>query len=339
MNHSISVIAETAWHHEGDYDFMHTLVSLLAQKTKCDFIKFHVTLDLDLYMAPDHPGYSTIKTWMLSPEQWKPLIELAQAYHKQQMFLVNEVKALEMVLPYKPRLIELHSVSLTDLDLLHAVRANLEDWQIIVLGVGGTRITDIDNIISFLNTSNVLLMHGFQNYPTVIENINFAKIRRMMRLYPEFMHGYADHTGWDHPDTVLVTLLGAALGMDFVEKHVSHRYGEERCDWNAAISIDMFNELVDKLQLLAEANGDALLALNPGERSYSQMGPMRKVPVAKQGIEQGEALSCDKFAYQRVDGTTDLGLEDILKLHDSIATRPIVAGSILVKDDIGRQGT
>jgi len=335
MSDKTNVIAETAWHHEGDYDFMHELITLLAQKTKCDFIKFHVTLDCDRYMGSSHPGYKQLKKWMLSPAQWKSLIDLAQSHDKQQMFLVNDVESLEMVLSYRPQLIELHSVSLTDLSLLDAVKSNLDEWQTIVLGVGGTRITDIDNIVSFLNRSNLLLMHGFQNYPTVIESINFNKVRSVMRLYPEFKHGYADHTAWDHPDTILVTLFGAALGVDYIEKHVSHKYGTERCDWNAAISIDMFNELIAKIDLLEKANGNGRLALNPGERAYSQMGHMRKVPVARQCINRGEKLSHEKFTYLRVDGTTDLSLEDILGMNDKSAARRIAAGDIFMRDDLG----
>ena len=43
------LIAETAWHHEGDYDFMKNLVTSICKLSKADIVKFHITLDLDEY--------------------------------------------------------------------------------------------------------------------------------------------------------------------------------------------------------------------------------------------------------------------------------------------------
>ena len=46
----MNLIAETAWHHDGDFDFFKDLVTTIANETKADYIKFHVTLEVDEYM-------------------------------------------------------------------------------------------------------------------------------------------------------------------------------------------------------------------------------------------------------------------------------------------------
>ena len=40
----MKLIAETAWHHDGDYKFFKNLVQQICNKTKADYIKFHLTL-------------------------------------------------------------------------------------------------------------------------------------------------------------------------------------------------------------------------------------------------------------------------------------------------------
>ena len=64
----IKLIAETAWHHEGDYGFMKNLVTSICELSKADIVKLHITLDLDEYMNKDHAAYETLKSWVFSPK-------------------------------------------------------------------------------------------------------------------------------------------------------------------------------------------------------------------------------------------------------------------------------
>ena len=54
----MKLIAETAWHHEGDYEFMKNLVTEISSKTEADIVKLHITLDFDEYMDSSHDAYS-----------------------------------------------------------------------------------------------------------------------------------------------------------------------------------------------------------------------------------------------------------------------------------------
>ena len=61
----MKLIAETAWHHEGDYKFMKNLVTEISTKTKADIVKMHITLDFEEYMDPSHEAYSLLKPWLI----------------------------------------------------------------------------------------------------------------------------------------------------------------------------------------------------------------------------------------------------------------------------------
>ena len=50
----MKLIAETAWHHEGDFTFMTDLVSNISNNTHADIIKMHITLNFDEYMDQNH---------------------------------------------------------------------------------------------------------------------------------------------------------------------------------------------------------------------------------------------------------------------------------------------
>ena len=71
----MKLIAETAWHHDGDFDFMLKLIDRLVNETKTDLIKLHLTLDLDEYMMKDHLGYDFLKKRLFSEKQWEMIIQ------------------------------------------------------------------------------------------------------------------------------------------------------------------------------------------------------------------------------------------------------------------------
>ena len=252
----MNLIAETAWHHQGDYGFMKNLVSEIATKTEANIIKMHITLDFDEYMDSSHDAYALLKPWLFNKEQWIELIEIARINGKKIMLLLNDIEAIKFGLSFSPEYVEIHSTCLNDVFMLDELKKGLSPSTKVVLGVGGTSIDEIDHAIHYLKHSNILLMFGFQNYPTVYEDVNLNKIRRIMKLFDNFEYGYADHTAWDSVHNELVTLLGAASGMTYIEKHVTTNYGENRIDWPAAISIDMFNNLHKKIKVL-----DGLMAM------------------------------------------------------------------------------
>jgi len=244
--------------------------------------------------------------WILNRDRWNKIIEIIISGDKELMLLFNDTKAVEFGMAFNPTHVEIHSVCLNDINLLDALKQHLTRETKVVLGVGGSSLYEIENAINTLRHRNVVLMFGFQNFPTKYENINFAKMRKIMKLFPEFQFGYADHTAWNEPNNILITLLGVALGMDYVEKHVTIAYGEERIDWSAAVSIDMFNKIREKMDLIEACNGDGLLRLNKGEQDYSIFGPMKKAAVLTKDLKAGQELERDMLAFRRTGQISDL---------------------------------
>lgn len=331
----MNLIAETAWHHDGDFDFFKNLVSTISEKTSADFIKFHVTLDLDEYMHIDHPGYEWATERLFSENQWDEIFQIALSKNKKLMLLFNDTKAISFGMKYNPELVEIHSVCLNDIKLLnHLKKEILPKNTEVVLGVGGTDLYEIENAISIIGSENIILMHGFQNYPTKYSDINFSKIRKIMDLYPLYKHGYADHTAWDNKNNVLITLLGAAIGMDFIEKHVTTHVGEGRTDWQAAISLEKFIEIEEKIEVLTILKGDGLLKMNSGEKSYSAFGAMKKAAILNKNVCKGKELELSDVDFKRTAQSSDLSQLDVINSIGKFFAKDLSKDYCINKEDL-----
>jgi N,N'-diacetyllegionaminate synthase len=330
----MNLIAETAWHHDGDFEFFKQLVTSIAQNTNADYIKYHITLDVDEYIYKDHPGYEWVKKNIFTEAQWAEVINIGLQYNKKPMLLFNDTKAIDFGMQFSPDLVEIHSVCLNDVFLLQHLKSKLEITTKVVLGVGGTDIYEVENAIELIESSNIALMHGFQNYPTKYEDINFSKIRRIIQMYPQYQHGYADHTAWDNEHNALITLTGAALGVNYIEKHVTIATGKGRTDWQAAISIDSFNKITDLLKIVSAANGDGFLKMNAGEKAYSTFGMMKKAAIANIKLNKGDVLKYDDFSFKRTGQHSDLSQLEIINSIGKEIGNDIEAHNCINKKDI-----
>ncbi|WP_440681197.1 N-acetylneuraminate synthase family protein [Candidatus Pelagibacter sp. HIMB1623] len=325
----MKLIAETAWHHEGDFLFMKNLINEITSKTSADIIKMHITLNFDEYMDSSHKLYKKLKSMIFNNYQWKELISIAREGNKEIMLLLNDTNAIEFGLSLNPEYVEIHSVCLNDLFMLEKLKKNIQKETKIVLGVGGSSIQEIENAIKFLNHSNIILMFGFQNYPTIYEDVNLNKIKKIMKFFPKFEYGYADHTSWNNENNELITLLGAASGMKYIEKHVTTHYGENRIDWSAAISIKMFNDLSNKIKILKELNGSGLIDMNESEKKYSIFGPMKKAAILNQNIKKGDLFLKDMIKFSRTNEISDMSQLDVIQSFGKKISRDLKEGTVL----------
>ena len=180
-----------------------------------------------------------------------------------------------------------------------------------MLGVGGSTLDEIENAVNIFSNRETILMFGFQNYPTSYSDVNLKKILKIQSMYNKCLFGYADHTAWNSDDNELISLLVAANNMDYVEKHVTYKYGEERTDFSAAVSIDMFNSLSKKLEKLESLKGNGSTDLNDAEKNYSIYGPYKMAGIAKKNIGKGQVLMSEDIYFSRINKKTSMSQVDL----------------------------
>ena len=327
----IKLIGETAWHHEGDFQFMNNLVDQLINSA-VDIIKVHVTIDFEEYMTKEHEHYDLLKGYLLSESDWIHILGKIKNSDKELMVLVNDRKAIDLAKQFDPKYYEVHAVCLNDYHLLNHISSAINPDDHIVFGIGGSTIEEIQNAIEYVRSNNIILFYGFQNYPTEYALINFQKLRKYIMMFPEYKFGYADHTGWDHDYNELVTLFGAAMGVEYIEKHVTAEFGEKRTDYSAAISFEMLENLKNKLNILEECIGDGKFELNPGEIAYSEIGPLKKAPLLSKDVSMGDRLTWDDIVFKRTKGKSNIKQDQVKFFINKTFKKNLKKGHILTTD-------
>lgn len=318
------LIAECAYSHEGNIKYLRTSIQRISETRCVSAIKFHILLDITTYMAPDHDIYEKIQDWLFNAEKWEELINFANNLGLDVIVLADDLASLSFLRSIDERLlaIEIHACSLNDIKMLNEV----SKFSIpIVLGIGGSTIEEISFAIDYLKKkgkSDILLMYGFQNFPTKYEYINLKKMKRI-KEYFNLPIGYADHTLWDNENHELITISGFLFGANIIEKHFVLEKGKKRVDYESAVSAEDFCSLYEKLNIIKKAEGNGEFELNKYEKEYGKIGPMKKAIVAEKEIAKNEEISIENIAYKRTKKISNIMQKDLLSLLGRKANKRI----------------
>lgn len=304
------IIAETAYNHEGDYEYLVKMTKEIGD-LGIQAIKYHLLLDVSSYMVQTHPLFETIKKWMFSIEQWIKIFHIAQEYNLNIVALCDDVESLKFINEKFSDIfaIELHATSINDYHLLN--EASRFPGKVI-LGTGGSTLDEISYAIDFLRKKgkdDILLMYGFQSYPTDYAEINLKKMAKLHDLFG-LPVGYADHTSFDDPNNVIVSCMGMFFSISILEKHYTLDYGVERIDYHAAVGKDQMREIQKLMELALLVIGDGSLAMSIAEKKYGNIGPMKKAIVAGDDIDRGTLLTTDNMVFKRTEEESPLCQSD-----------------------------
>ncbi len=317
MNNNILkpyIIGEAAYNHEGDIKYLYKMIDDIAE-LKLNAIKFHILLNPESYMQKKHPLTKEIKKWIFSKNQRNEIIDYSNKKNLDVIVLCDDVESIEYILENNINItaIELHASGLDDYFLLDAVSKFNKQ---IILGVGGSTIDEINFAIDFLKNkgkNDILLMYGFQNYPTKYTDINLSKMMKIRDLF-NLPIGYADHTAFDDPNNEIISIMAAMMGINILEKHYTPDYGKERIDYHAAVGKKQMLKIKKMMKIALEVYGSNNLKMSKAEIEYGNTGPMKKAIVAKKNIKKAEKLSLDNLWFKRTIEESPIKQNQFLQL-------------------------
>ncbi|MFC0561929.1 N-acetylneuraminate synthase family protein [Halalkalibacter alkalisediminis] len=286
---SYFLYAETAFHHEGDYNYLISLIDSAAE-IGCHGIKFQILLDLNDFMSSLHPDFYKVKEWMFSSKQWIELLEYSNSKGLEIVAMPCDLTAVNLIesLPFTIKYYDIHSVSFCDKKLLSAIK---DTGKKVILGVGGRTFSEIISACDFFEKQLTTLMVGFQSYPSNLSDVMIGKIRSLKELFPELIIGYADHTLYNNDYVVKSLEYAYILGARVFEKHITLQEGIKRVDYESAVSKHKFKKMKRNLdyltQLLPEYNYKNFMFCNK-EISYRNR---QKILVALMDIRAGTKLT------------------------------------------------
>jgi len=309
------LIAECAYSYEGKIDYLKKSIKKISRINGVSAIKFHILLNMDSYMCRDHELYKKVKKWTLTPKKWQQLINYSKKLGLEVIILADDLGSMSFLKSIENKLsaVEIHACSLNDIKMLNKI----SDFNIpVILGIGGSTIEEITFAINFLKKkgkTNIILMYGFQNFPTKYKYINFKKMQKIKKLF-NLPVGYADHTSWDNEYQELITLTGFLMGAHIIEKHFVLEKGKKRIDYQSAISSKDFHSLYQKISVLQKAIGSGTTELNKYEKNYKKIGPMKKAIVANRNLEKNEKISLKNIAFKRTSQNSNIEQREIVNL-------------------------
>ena len=293
MNNRTFVIAEMANSHEGDFSMAMQIIEKVAY-SKADGIKFQ-RFTADELAVPNHENYQLYKKLEMSNQNWKDIVTHAKSKKLKVFFDVFGVKSAKSVSQLDIDGIKIHSADLSNpvlLKFLATVKIP------ILLSAAGSLPYEIHEAIRYLKKTprEIILMHGYQGYPTSINDINLSRIMELKKKF-NLPVGIMDHISGSSEFSLIIPLLAIDKGANLVEKHITLNRLKKGLDYYSALEPDEFKKLVYLIRKAESSFGESTLSLSKNEEKYRLVH--KKNSIAKKLIIKNTKLNENLFDFKR----------------------------------------
>jgi len=293
--HPTFVIAEMACGHEGKLDLAKKMIKIAAD-ANADAIKFHIESTED-YIVPQHEDYRISKKLQFTKKEWKELFQLAGKNKLLKISMPNDVPSVQIAKENKSDGYYIHSANLSDEPLVKEI-AKLR--KPIFVGTGASSLKEIEKAIKMIKSfgnKKIILMHGFQAYPTKIGDTHLRFLKWLKEKFNLHV-GFADHVDGESELCTIVPLLSVPYEAVVLEKHFTIDRKLKLIDYQSAMNPDEFKKFIKNLRLVEKAPGlYGPHKLSKDELKYRKL--VKKSIVAKRDIKKGEKITEGMVAFKR----------------------------------------
>ena len=297
---NITIIAEIAQGFEGNFEQSKLLIKAAA-KAGADAVKFQMVY-ADELSTVDYKHYSLFKELEMSDAQWESLKYYALSFGTKLIVDVFGVKSLKTAEKININTIKVHGTDVTNLGLLKAIA--ISPVKNVILGLGGAYWAEIEKAIKILKHKDLILLCGFQGYPTKTEDNHIVRMHlikeKAKSIHDNFKMGYADHPE-DEKFASTICLIAVGAGAEVIEKHLTLGKVMEMEDFESALNPDEFQAFVTQLKTGNNALGNFIeeedFGMSEAEKTYRKN--VRRDVVAQKEIKQGETLNAQNVTLKR----------------------------------------
>lgn len=166
----------------------------------------------------------------------------------------------------------------------------------ILLSTGMSTLNEIKFAIQTIikknpyHKKNLILMQCTSQYPTDFKNVNLNVLRTYENL--GFKTGFSDHTlGYE------ASSIATALGVSFIEKHITTSNNLSGPDHKASLSLENFEIFLKKIKETNEILGT--FEKKPSSLEIINKNFVRKKIIAKKEIKLGEYFTTENLTTKR----------------------------------------
>jgi sialic acid synthase SpsE len=292
------IIGEVACSHQGDFSSALRLIDAVVD-SGADCVQLQI-FDPSSNMVPKSKLFKILEKLNFSSSQWVQIINYARKYEIDLSLFVYDEPSLELAIELKPDLLKLNSSELSNPIMLKAAAKSGIPFT---LGTGSSTYQEIEKAVKIIigcGQKNLILMHGIQNFPTTLENINISKIGALKRIFGGLII-FADHTDPNLEISTWIDLLALGQGANLLEKHIILKREKNYVDSEAALEPAEFTKYVAIMKTcytaLGQPNFDILTAADLKYRQFQ-----KKSIVASESLIKGTKIDEKHVKFLRVQG-------------------------------------
>lgn len=331
----IEIIAELAQGFEGNPGLAHLLVKAAAA-AGASAAKFQLVY-ADELATPDYKYYELFKGLEMDDEVWAGL---AAACRDASIALNLDVfgsRSLALAEALGVETVKLHGTDISNLGFLGEVAGSKVPR--VMLGAGGALASEIEQALDILAGKRVIVLLGFQAYPTPDETNQIARVAELVRRWakarPQVTVGFADHAPPEQSTRYALAATALGAGASVFEKHLTLGRNMKLEDHESALNPDEFEEFSRTIRACAAAYGASSaaddFAMSEAELGYRKM--IRRHVVTARAVAAGTKLSPADLVLKR-SGASGF-ITDLEAAYGKHTKRALAANEPVLSDDLG----
>ena len=329
----VEIVAELAQGFEGCPKQAKLLVKAAA-KAGANATKFQL-IYADELATPDYEYYELFSSLEMSDDDWTNIKNLCDKYHIELILDVFGSTSLSLAEKLGIETIKLHATDINNIGFLEKLAKS--SVKRIMVGAGGAHLEEIKNAIEIVSMKQIILFHGFQGYPTPIEDNQISRMQLLKNAFSDYKNvvlGFSDHVDPTHPSSITLPSYAVGQGAVVLEKHLTLGCCMELEDHEAAMNPDQFKVFVDVIRNIELAHGHSTLendfGMSATEKQYRKN--IRRHVVTLDNLQAGKSIGTGDVVLKRtssVEAFTDIQTVYDKKLISSLhENAPVTKGDV-----------
>lgn len=324
----IKIIAEIASAHQGDGGRLKRMVEESATKG-ADAVKFQ-WFKYDYLATPDYEYYPIYEQLFLQEKEWLNIADYAKGLGLEVWVDIVDEWGLNLVKKHSKKV---DGVKVPSTLLESNVTDALAKTSFpLIIGVGGRYISEIRRVLKRVEAYNqkreIVLMDGFQGYPTQLEDTNLKRIKTLSKTF-KYPIGFADHIDGTHPLATEIPVYALFAGAQVIEKHITINRNAKGYDYYSSLEPPEFAVMTEKIR-------KAELIMNNGKVNAKQRSYLKDSvrTVLNSSIKKGEIINTRKLAFKRTSHKNALLFSELENIIPGIAKRDMEVDDPLLSNCI-----
>ena len=293
----VEIIAEIANAHQGNPNIAIRLARS-AKVSGADAVKFQIYFAND-FISKNHSRFDHFEKQSFSINQWRKIIKKTKKLGIKIYCDILGERAFELAKKLNIDGYKIHSSDISNTKLLN--RISKQDKKIF-LSCGGAKLTEIYCALKILlkEKKKIILLHGFQSYPTKIEDTDLNRLKNLkVEFGDKVEYGFQDHIAGQDKYNLYVCLIALGYGVTYIEKHITFNRKKKGVDYYSSLEPNEFKKFV---KIINESKKSIINERNDfSEKEYQYRKQTKKMMMLNKNKKRGQFVYESDIEFKRAE--------------------------------------